>query len=48
MNDIFKIFKLDVKQAEEIIKEEPNLPHIHEYEELLIGVEGQVEHFIDL
>lgn len=46
MNDIFRIFKLDVKQAEEIMKE-PNLPHVHEYEELLIGIEGQVEHFID-
>lgn len=46
MNDIFKIFKLDVEQAEEIMKE-PNLPHVHEYEELLIGIEGQVEHFID-
>ncbi|MFV0469618.1 MAG: helix-turn-helix domain-containing protein [Dysgonomonas sp.] len=46
MNDIFKIFKLDTKQAEEIIKE-PNLPHSHDYEELLIGIEGQVEHFID-
>lgn len=46
MNDIFKIFKLDVKQAEEIIKE-LNLPHSHDYEELLIGIEGQVEHFID-
>lgn len=46
MNDIFKIFKLDAKQAEEIIKE-PNFPHAHDYEELLIGIKGQVEHFID-
>lgn len=46
MNDIFKIFRLDAKQAEEIIKE-PNLPHSHNYEELLIGIEGQAEHFID-
>lgn len=46
MNDIFRIFKLDVKQAEEIMRE-PNLPHLHEYEELLIGIEGRAEHFID-
>lgn len=46
MNDIFRIFKLDVKQAEEIMRE-PNLPHSHDYEELLIGIEGQAEHFID-
>lgn len=46
MNDIFKIFKLGTKQAEVILKE-PNLPHSHDYEELLVGIEGQVEHFID-
>lgn len=46
MNDIFRIFKLDVKQAEEIMRE-PNLPHSHDSEELLIGIEGQAEHFID-
>lgn len=46
MNDIFRIFKLHVKQAEEIMRE-PNLPHLHDYEELLIGIEGQAEHFID-
>lgn len=46
MNDIFKIFKLDAIQAEKIIKE-PNVPHVHDYEELLIGIEGQAEHFID-
>ena len=46
MNDIFRIFKLDVTQAEEIIRE-VNQPHSHNYEELLIGIKGQVEHFID-
>lgn len=46
MNKIFTIYKVGVKEAEEIMKNE-NLPHTHDYEELLIGIEGQVEHFID-
>jgi AraC family transcriptional regulator, transcriptional activator of pobA len=29
------------------VASEPNDPHIHDFEELLVGVDGQVEHFID-
>ncbi|WP_292009505.1 helix-turn-helix transcriptional regulator [Chryseobacterium sp.] len=46
MNEIFKMFKVDVADAERIGKS-INEPHQHDYEELIIGKYGQVEHFID-
>lgn len=42
----FKIYCLSAKDAEEIAKT-PNEPHLHTYEELLIGMSGTLEHFID-
>jgi AraC family transcriptional regulator, transcriptional activator of pobA len=42
----FKIFKVTAEDAAEIALS-PNEPHVHEFEELLIGSEGQIEHFID-
>jgi AraC-like DNA-binding protein len=42
----FKIFKVTPGEAAEIVSL-PNDPHVHEFEELLIGSEGQIEHFID-
>jgi AraC family transcriptional regulator, transcriptional activator of pobA len=42
----FKIFKVTPADAAEIASS-PNEPHVHEFEELLIGSEGQIEHFID-
>jgi AraC family transcriptional activator of pobA len=46
MEDYFKIFKFDADDADRVAKE-PNDPHVHDYEELLIGLEGQIDHFID-
>ncbi len=46
MNKLFHIFKIDVKEAQRI-SELPNEPHNHNFEELLIGIEGELEHFID-
>ena len=46
MTDMFKIFQVDVQEAERI-SDQVNEPHAHTYEELLIGIEGQLEHFID-
>ena len=46
MNQYFKIFKVDAAEAKKIASE-PNEPHFHDFEELLVGVEGKVEHFID-
>jgi AraC family transcriptional regulator, transcriptional activator of pobA len=42
----FKIFKVTAEDAAELALA-PNEPHVHEFEELLIGNEGQIEHFID-
>lgn len=46
MDDIFKIFKLDIQESEKIELQE-NIPHQHNFEELIIGKKGQLEHFID-
>ncbi|MFT3919092.1 hypothetical protein [Cloacibacterium sp.] len=46
MNEIFKMFKIDIAESEKISKTE-NEPHNHDFEELLIGKYGQLEHFID-
>jgi AraC-like DNA-binding protein len=43
---VFEIFKIGVKEAEEIASSTNN-PHHHDYEELLIGLEGSLDHFID-
>ena len=46
MNQLFRIYKVTVEDAERI-SESPNEPHDHDYEELIIGMEGELEHFID-
>lgn len=46
MTEMFKIFQLKPADVERIQTSE-NEPHVHDYEELLIGVEGELEHFID-
>lgn len=46
MNQLFKIFKVDSDEAIKI-GASPDEPHQHDYEELIIGIEGQLEHFID-
>lgn len=46
MTEIFKIYKFGVEDVEknEVLLNEP---HSHNYEELIIGIEGQIDHFID-
>lgn len=46
MNQLFKIFKVDEAEAAKI-NASPDEPHQHDFEELIIGMEGQLEHFID-
>ncbi|MCE3076297.1 helix-turn-helix transcriptional regulator [Chryseobacterium gwangjuense] len=46
MDEFFTIIRLGPEDAE-IIKNSPNDPHRHDYEELIIGKEGKLEHFID-
>lgn len=46
MNQLFKIFKVDEAEATKI-SASPDEPHKHDFEELIIGMEGKLEHFID-
>ncbi len=46
MNQLFKIFQVDEAEATKI-NASPDEPHKHDFEELIIGIEGKLEHFID-
>ncbi|MCC6401742.1 MAG: helix-turn-helix domain-containing protein [Flavobacteriales bacterium] len=46
MDPLFRMFRVDAAEAERIATA-PDEPHQHDFEELIIGVEGQLEHFID-
>lgn len=46
MDQLFKIFKVDKAEAIKI-NAAPDEPHQHDFEELIIGIQGQLEHFID-
>lgn len=46
MNELFTLYKVDEQEVGEIQKQAIE-PHQHDFEELLIGVEGELEHFID-
>jgi len=46
MNELFKIYKIDRKSAEKIELSENEI-HTHDFEELIIGLKGAAEHFID-
>lgn len=46
MEDLFKIYKVDNKEAL-YIQGQSNEPHNHQFEELIIGMKGKIEHFID-
>lgn len=46
MTDLFRIYTVDDVEATKIASM-PDVPHCHDYEELLIGVDGYLEHFID-
>lgn len=46
MDALFRTFRVDAAEVARIA-EQPNAPHQHDFEELLIGVAGSIEHFID-
>ena len=46
MNHLFQIFKVTKEEADKIAAS-PDDPHFHDFEELLIVMEGGLEHFID-
>jgi len=46
LNVLFKIYQIDAAEALRI-QQSQNEIHEHDFEELIIGVKGQLEHFID-
>ncbi len=46
MDQFFKIYQVDAAEAKKI-SASPDKPHIHDFEELIIGIEGKLDHFID-
>ena len=46
MNQLFRIAKIDVAEANRIAAA-PDEPHQHDYETLIVGIQGKLEHFID-
>ena len=46
MDKLFHIYKLGKEKAKEIALS-PDEPHNHDYEELIVGMDGELEHFID-
>lgn len=46
MDHLFRMFHVDADEAKRIAAT-PDDPHQHDFEELIIGVEGQLDHFID-
>ena len=46
MDNLFHIFKISLKEAGKIA-ESPEQVHVHDFEELIVGIEGELEHFID-
>lgn len=46
MEKIFKIFQINEEDARRI-SSDPDEPHQHDFEELIVGMEGKLDHFID-
>ncbi|MDV6168423.1 helix-turn-helix transcriptional regulator [Flavobacterium sp. DG1-102-2] len=46
MDQLFKIYRLTSEETLRIATQ-PNNPHNHDYEELIVAMEGELEHFID-
>ncbi len=46
MLQLFDIQKFNIEDAAKL-DATPNDPHVHEWEELLVGLEGELDHFID-
>lgn len=46
MQELFKIFRFTETDAK-ALESQSIKPHIHDFEELIIGVEGKISHFID-
>jgi AraC-like DNA-binding protein len=46
MDQLFQIYKISAEEAKKIV-ESPESLHNNDFEELIIGVDGAIEHFID-
>lgn len=46
MNQFFNIHRIDAVRAQEIAAM-PDEVHVHDFEELIIGMKGRLEHFVD-
>jgi len=46
MDQLFNISRIDAVRAKEI-EEVPDEPHVHDFEELIVGIKGKLEHFVD-
>jgi len=46
MNQFFTIHRIDAVRAQEIAAM-PDEVHVHDFEELIIGMKGRLEHFVD-
>lgn len=46
MNQLFNISRIDAVRAKEI-EAAPDEPHFHDFEELIVGMAGILEHFVD-
>jgi AraC-like DNA-binding protein len=46
MDQLFSIFRIDAVRAKEI-EAAPDEPHFHDFEELIVGITGKLEHFVD-
>ncbi|WP_109830130.1 helix-turn-helix domain-containing protein [Reichenbachiella versicolor] len=47
MNELIEIIEVHPNDVKRIESEPPPEPHRHDFEELIVGIEGMVEHFID-
>jgi AraC family transcriptional regulator, transcriptional activator of pobA len=46
MDNLFHIFRISLEEAGRI-GESPDRVHVHDFEELIVGIVGELEHFID-
>jgi AraC family transcriptional activator of pobA len=46
VNELFSIYLFAEEDSKRVVAA-PDEPHVHDFEELLVGIEGELEHFID-
>lgn len=46
MDNLFHIFRISLEEARKIAESQERV-HVHDFEELIVGIEGELEHFID-